>query len=182
MFSIRPTVAEHIVNVFGRSVHPELFSTHKTRTIERSKYRARIDITSDGHLVSFTGSRGATLSEVVGSLQQTLPVQRKLMSIPMRGRNAEEIHGKRGLRYRSEFELEQISAEMFWMVQNQLKTCSSQDYLVHTFDSSGRMPFGAVSFVHLEARDKQLLVQAFHTFPDDYTIVKSVTVFSVEWI
>jgi hypothetical protein len=44
------------------------------------------------------------------------------------------------------------------------------------------MPFGAVSFVHLEARDKQLLVQAFHTFPDDYTIVKSVTVFSVEWI
>jgi hypothetical protein len=42
------------------------------------------------------------------------------------------------------------------------------------------MPFGAISFVHLEAREKQLLVQAFHTFPDDYSIVKSVSVFSVD--
>ena len=180
MLSIRPTVAEHVLSVFGRSVHPELLQTYKTRTIARSNYRARIDITSDGHLVSFTGSRGATLSEVVGSLQQTLPQQRKLMSMLLRGRYVEEIRGKRGLRYRSEFELEQVSAEMFWMLQNQLKNCSSQDELIHAFDSSGRIPFGAISFVHMEARERQLLIQAFHTFPDDYSIVKSVSVFSID--
>ncbi|MFM8574054.1 MAG: DUF2617 family protein [Pirellula sp.] len=180
MLSIRPTVAEHALNVFGRSIHPELFSTYKTRTIQRSNYRARIDITSDGHLVSFTGSRGATISEVVGSIQQTLPRQRKLLSKLLQGRYIEEIQGKRGLRYRSELELEQVSAEVFWMLQNQLKSCASQDHLIHKFDSSGRIPFGAISFVHLEAREKQLLVQAFHTFPDDCSIVKSVSVFSLD--
>lgn len=180
MISIRPTVAEHVLSVFGRSIHPELFSSYKTRSIERSNYRAQIDITCDGHLVRFTGSRNATLTEVVGSLQQALPQQRKLMSMLLRGRYVEEIQGKRGLRYRSEFELEQVSAEVFWMLQNQLKSCSAQDHLLHTFDSSGRIPFGAISFVHMEAREKQLLVQAFHTFPDDYSIVKSVSVFSID--
>lgn len=179
VLSIRPTVAEHVLSVFGRSVHPELFLSYKTRTIQRSNYRARIDITSDGHLVSFTGTRGATLSEVVGSLQQSLPQQRKLLSTLMRGRYVEEVQGKRGLQYRSEFELEQVSAEMFWMLHNQFTTCCSQDELMHAFDSSGRFPFGAISFVHIETRERQMLIQAFHTFPDDYSIVKSTSVFSI---
>jgi hypothetical protein len=32
----------------------------------------------------------------------------------------------------------------------------------------------------MEARERQLLIQAFHTFPDDYSIVKSVSVFSID--
>jgi hypothetical protein len=34
-----------------------------------------------------------------------------------------------------------------------------------------------MSYVHLESRDRSLKVQAFHTFPDDYAIVKSQSVF-----
>jgi len=180
VLSIRPTVTEHIFSVFGRSIHPELFANHRTRCIERAKYRARIDITSDGHVVTFTGSRGATISEVIGSVQQPLPQQRRLLALNLRGKYAEELHGKRGLKYRSQFELEHISADMFWMLQNQLQSCCSADEMIHTFDSSGRMPFGAISFVHLETRERQLLVQAFHTFPDDYAIVKSTSTFCVE--
>jgi hypothetical protein len=33
--------------------------------------------------------------------------------------------------------------------------------------------------VNLESRDRSLKVQAFHTFPDDYAIVKSQSVFSL---
>ncbi len=179
MLSIRPTVAEHSFCVFGRSIHPELFVTHQTRSIHRKHYRARIDITNDGHVISFTGSRSATFSEIVGSVQQSLPLQRKLLSTNLRGRSVEEFQGKRGLAYHSHFELEHVAADMFWMLQTQLRQCSSTDQMIHTFDSSGRIPFSAVSFVHIEQRERQLLVQAFHTFPDDYAIVKSVTTFSV---
>ncbi|RMF86875.1 MAG: DUF2617 domain-containing protein, partial [Planctomycetota bacterium] len=44
------------------------------------------------------------------------------------------------------------------------------------FGSSGRMPCGAVSFIYTETRSKHLLIQAFHTFPDDFALVKSETV------
>ncbi len=66
------------------------------------------------------------------------------------------------------------------MLQNQLQSCVSPDEMIHSFDSSGRMPFGAISFIHIETRERQLLIQAFHTFPDDYSIVKSMTTFYVE--
>lgn len=180
MLSIRPSVTKHVLSVFGRSIHPELFHNHRTRLVHRSSYRARIDITSDGHVVAFTGSRGATLTEVVGSFQQSLPKQRKLLEQNLRGKYAEEIQGKRGLRYHSEFELDHISADMFWMLQTQLQNCPSPEGLVHAFDSSGRIPFGAISYVHVEQRERQLLIQAFHTFPDDYAIVKSTSTFSLD--
>ncbi len=39
------------------------------------------------------------------------------------------------------------------------------------------MAMGAMSFIHVEARNRILQVQAFHTFPDDYAIVKSQSQF-----
>jgi hypothetical protein len=52
--------------------------------------------------------------------------------------------------------------------------------MIHAFDSSGRIPFGAISFVHVETRERQLTIQAFHTFPDDYAIVKSTSIFCID--
>jgi hypothetical protein len=51
--------------------------------------------------------------------------------------------------------------------------------MLHRFDPSGRMDLGAISYVYVETRNRSLLVQAFHTFPDDYAIVKSQSVFEV---
>jgi hypothetical protein len=148
--------------------------------IARTHYRARVDITSDGHVIAFTGSRGTTMTEVVGSLQQSLPQQRKLFEMSLRGKYVEEIQGKRGLKYSSQFELDHVAPDMFWMLQNQLQHCPTPEGMVYSFDSSGRIPFGAISFVHLEQRERQLLVQAFHTFPDDHAIVKSTSTFWVD--
>jgi len=50
---------------------------------------------------------------------------------------------------------------------------------MHTFASSGRMALGALSYVHVESRNRSLLVQAFHTFPDDCAIVKSQSLFEI---
>ena len=41
------------------------------------------------------------------------------------------------------------------------------------------MALGAVSFLHAETRTRSLTVQAFHTFPDDYAIVKTQSVFEL---
>ncbi len=41
------------------------------------------------------------------------------------------------------------------------------------------MALGALSYVHVESRNRRLMVQAFHTFPDDCAIVKSESVFQL---
>jgi hypothetical protein len=176
VLSIRPTVAEHAFYVFGRSIHPELFTIFRSRSIERSKYSAKIDITSDGHIVTFK-SKSIVTTEVVCSANQLLPQKRRLIGSNLKGKNTERVPRKQGVSYHTQFELEHVSTEMFWMLHNQLQSSQCENELVHSFDSSGRIAFGAVSFVHVEERESQLLVQAFHTFPDDCAIVKSVSTF-----
>lgn len=176
MISIRPTVAEHAFYVFGRSIHPELFSIYRSRTIERSKYSAKIDITSDGHMVTFN-SRSVVMTEVVCSAHQLLPQKRRIVGANLKGKRLEQIEGKLGVSYHAQYELEHVSTDMFWMVHNQLQSSQCENELVHSFDSSGRIAFGAVSFMHVEEMDRQLSIQAFHTFPDDCSIVKSTTTF-----
>jgi hypothetical protein len=38
---------------------------------------------------------------------------------------------------------------------------------------------GALSFIGVESRQKKLLIQSFHTFPDDYAIVKTQSLFEI---
>jgi hypothetical protein len=59
------------------------------------------------------------------------------------------------------------------MFQSELARDAQVQGLLHRFDSSGRMNLGALSYVNVETRNKSLLIQAFHTFPDDCAIVKS---------
>ena len=46
-------------------------------------------------------------------------------------------------------------------------------------DASGRLAVGAFSYIHIETRARSMMVQAIHTFPDDYAIVKVESVFTL---
>jgi hypothetical protein len=77
------------------------------------------------------------------------------------------------------FQLEPVQPEVFWTYQHELTNEGVRQGMLHRFDSSGRMALGALSYVNVETRNRCLLVQAFHTFPDDYAIVKSQSLFQV---
>ena len=134
MLSVRPKVAELAFHAFSRSLHPELYTIHKSRKIERANYEARIDITNCGHVITWNAG-GATVCEVATSAHQPLPTKR-LGKGPTEG-------------------------------------------LLHTFDASLRMGLGALSYINVETRQSSMLVQAIHTFPDDYAIVKVESIFSL---
>lgn len=177
MLSVRPKVAELAFHVFSRSLHPELYAIHQSRRIERDHYSAQIDITNCGHVVTWNAA-GLTLCEVATSAQQPLPKKRCLLSKPLKGSRTERANCKNGISYRTHFQLEPVEPDLFWMVQQQLGNGPTEG-LLHTFDASGRMALGALSYVSVETRRHSMLIQAIHTFPDDYAIVKVETLFSL---
>ena len=179
MLSIRPKVAEHTLFLLGRSVHPELFHIHRSRLIKRSNYQLRIDITSDGHLLTFN-SGTVTMSEVVCSAKQALPEKRRLISQVFRAKGMQVVEVKRHVCYQTKFEIEQVGPDVFWMVHAELSKPNEDRDLCQNFGSSGRIPMGAVSFIHVEERQKHIVVQSLHTFPDDYQILKSYSTFTVD--
>jgi hypothetical protein len=178
VLSVRPKVAELVFQLYGRALHPELFEVYSTRTVERGDYQATIDITSAGHVVTWR-YQGLILTEVAASAQHPLPQKRRLLSYRLRGERQDRVECRGGCRYQFNFQLEPVEPEVFWTYQQELSLEGVRQGMLHTFDSSGRMALGALSYIHVETRNRSLLVQAFHTFPDDYAIVKSQSLFEV---
>jgi len=178
VLSVRPKVAELAFQLFGRALHPELFEVHKSRSLTRGDYTARIEITTAGHVVTWR-YRGLTLTEVACSAQHPLPERRRLLSYRLKGERSDRVECRGGIVYQTNFQLESVAPELFWSFQEELTKDGDKQGLIHTFDSSGRMALGAISYIHAETRNRSLLVQAFHTFPDDYAIVKIQSVFEL---
>ncbi len=178
MLTVRPKVAELVFQLYGRALHPELFQVHSSRTIQRGDYQATIHITSAGHVVTWR-YLGLTLTEVATSAHHPLPQKRRLISYRLKGEGSDRVECRGGARYQVSFQLEPVEPEVFWTFQQELASDSQRQGMLYRFDSSGRMALGALSYIHLEARNRSLLVQAFHTFPDDYAIVKSQSLFEI---
>jgi hypothetical protein len=178
VLSVRPRIAELVFQLYGRSLHPELFEILGTRRIERGGYIANVQITNAGHVVTWQYD-GITLTEVAASAQHPLPQRRRLMSHRLKGTCTDHVECRGGIKYHVEFSLEPVERETFWTYQHELTKASTREGLLYCFESSGRFGLGALSYVNLESRDRSLKVQAFHTFPDDYAIVKSQSVFSL---
>lgn len=176
MLSVRPRIAELVFQLYGRSLHPELFEVHRTRQIERGGYKATVQITNAGHVITWQYD-GITLTEVAASAHHPLPQRRRLMSHTLKGKCIDQLECRGGIGYQVEFSLEPVEKETFWTYQKELTQAGAREGLLHCFDSSGRFGLGALSYINLESRDRSLKVQAFHTFPDDYAIVKSQSVF-----
>jgi len=170
--ALRPKVAELLFQLYGRSLHPELFEVYQTRHVERARYTAKIQITSAGHLVTWQHGEDC-LTEVAAAANHPLPENYRLISHKLRGDHNDRILSDCGCAYQVRFQLESIAPEVFWSFQQKLAKDDACKGLLHSFDSSGRVAMGAMSYINIESRDKSLLIQAFHTFPDDSAIVKS---------
>ena len=178
MLSVRPRASELVFQLYGRVLHPELFEICATRLIDRGGYSASIAITGFGHVVSWQ-REGLTLTEVATAAGEPLPLKRRLLSHRIGGERSDRLECRGGSRYQTCFQLERVDAEVFWALQQDLAASAAKRGLLHRFESPGRLTLGALSWIDVETRPRSLLVQAFHTFPDDLAIVKSQSLFEL---
>lgn len=176
--SVRPKIAELVFQLYGRALHPELFEIYTTRKVSRGQYEAVIEITSTGHVVKWR-YQGITLTEVATSAHHSLPEKRRLIRVPLRGHASDSVSCRGGVSYQVDYQLERVEPAVFWMYQHELSADGQREGMLHRFDSSGRLALGALSYIHVETRARTMLVQAFHTFPDDCAIVKSQSRFVI---
>jgi hypothetical protein len=178
VLTVRPKVAELVFQLYGRALHPELFEVCSSSTVQRENYEAKIDITGTGHVITWRRA-GLTLTEVATSAHHPLPERRRLMNYRLKGRRSDRVECRGGVCYEMDFQLDPVDPELFWTLQEELTRDGEHQGLLQRFDSSGRIALGAVSYINVEARSRSLVVQAFHTFPDDYAVVKSRSVFQI---
>ncbi len=178
MLSLRPKAGELVFQVFGRPLHPELFETCSTRSFDRGSYAATVSITGCGHVVTWR-HEALTITEVATGADQPLPQRRRLLSHRIAGERSDRVQCRGGATYQTCFQVEAIAPELFWSFQEELVASGGRRGFLHRFEASGRLSLGAVTWIDVETRPRSLLIQAFHTFPDDLAIVKTQSLFEV---
>ena len=160
----------HCIRSYSRSINRRRFSAATTRRRSASPAPG---------ISSPVRYKGLTLSEVAASAHHPLPIKRRLLSYRLKGERADGLDCRGGARYQMSFQLETVDPQVFWTFQEELSVDGLQHGILHRFDSSGRMAMGALSYINFESRNRSLRVQVFHTFPDDYAIVKSQSLFEI---
>lgn len=179
MLSVRPKVTEINFHLFAKPVHPELVEVCGSRYVERENYQLKLDVTTDGHLITFVHDE-LVFCEVAAAASHALPQQCRLISHSVGGSTCNgPVQIDDGISYQSNVSLESVDPKIFVTIQQQLDKRVETDGLVHRFESNGRLSFGAISYMHAQSFIHHVRVRAFHTFPETCAVLKTDTVFRV---
>lgn len=174
----RPDVANLVFHLFGRSVHPELFTVFARADVRHQGYSAVIRICDAGHAVTFHHA-GHVLSEVTTARESPLPQRKRMLAHRLRGHRSETVHYDGGIQYHVSFQLEQLEPEVFLHFHEELLSDSSRSRLSHQFATKNRLSPAPMSFIQTEDSSSSLLIHSFHTFPDNYAVVKIQSLFEI---
>jgi len=172
LYLVRPRVADLVFQLYGRPLHPELFDILAVRRLQHADYELTVRITRTGHVISFS-NRDVHLSEVAAALEEPLPEKRRLLSYRLRREHCGRLACSAGISYQTTFQVEVLPPEIFLHVHDEILADGSKRGLLHTFQPHHRLSLAPLGFVTIEARARCLFISAFHTFPDEYTVVKS---------
>ena len=170
--SIRPPVCDLIFQLYGRPLHPELFDILAVRKIRREDYELVVRITRTGHVISFENN-DVFLCEVTAAADQELPERRRLLHYRLRSEQTGRLACAHGIRYEMSFQVEVLRPEIFQHVHEEILTDGSKRGLIHHLPVADRMALPPLGHISAEARLGCLILSTFHTFPDEYTVVKT---------
>lgn len=168
---IRPRVAELVLRLYDRPLHPELFEAVAARAVARDGGRLTVRLTRAGHALSWADGR-THLEEVIATAGTELPEA----GLRLTGR-FDRAQCRRselpGVRYQVSSQVEVLEPEQFVHVHAELLADGTRKGLVFHCQENNRVGLSPLGAVIVEALPRCLSVHAFHTFPDEFTVVKT---------
>jgi hypothetical protein len=169
---VRPPVSDLIFQLYGRPLHPELFDILAVRKVKHEDYELVVRITRTGHVISWENA-DVHLTEIAAAADQPLPEKRRLLSYRLRNEHCTRLACAHGIHYQASFQVEVLPPDLFMHVHDEIRNDGSKRGLLHHFPSHHRLTVAPLGFVNVEARPGCLFVSTFHTFPGEYTVVKT---------
>ncbi len=169
---LRPPVGELIFQLYGRPLHPEFFDILAVRKIQREDYTLTVWITRTGHVVSWENPN-VVLTEVTTSQKCELPQRRRLLDYRLRSEQSKKLPCAHGITYQMSFQVEVMRPEVYFQVHDEILADGSKRGFLHTFCVHDRFNLAPLGYLSAEAKPGLLIVTSFHTFPDEFTVVKT---------
>ncbi len=172
----RSRVADLAFQVFARAFHPDWFAVRGHRRVTQEGWEADIRIIEGGHAIIFRAG-SVRLTEVLAGPETLLPEPGLLFHSPIRSERSTRLRPRGEMEYQACFEVERVDPEVFAHLCDELSLDTSRSPLFHHFAPANRLVPAPISSIHIESRVRGLSVQAYHTFPDEYAIVRTQSLF-----
>ena len=169
---MRPRVEDLVFRLYDRSLHPELFDTLACRRVRRDGYALTVRITPTGHVLEWVGVAGR-LTEVVTATGHVLPEGCRRLSLRFQGERRGRCDVGGGVRYQVGVQAEVLPPEVFVQVHEELAADGARRGVLFHFRPHHRLGLTPLGFVTAETVPGGLSVAAFHTFPDEFAVVKT---------
>jgi hypothetical protein len=174
----RSRVTDLAFQVFGRVVHPDWFTVKVHRRFAQGAWEADVRIIEGGHAIVWRSGL-VRLSEVLSGPDTVLPEPGLLFHSSVRHERSTALRPGGSTEYQTCFEVERIDPEVFAHLNAELELDAAKGGLFHRWTPPNRLAPSPISHLHIESRPRGLLVQAFHTFPDEQAIVRTQSLFEI---
>jgi hypothetical protein len=175
---VRPRVADLVFRVYDRPLHPELFDALAVRRVCRDGSALTVRITPTGHQLEWSRD-GAFLTEVTAAADLDLPDGGRKLAHKFRGEQRGRCQVGPGVRYQVSLSAEVLAPEAFLHVHEELAADGARRGLLFHFRPHHRLGLTPLGLVTAEAVRGGLSVASFHTFPDEFSVVKTQSLIEV---
>lgn len=175
---IRPPVKTLRFVIYRRVLHPELFAIVASRQLVGPGYSLLIRLIPSGHAVSWKlGNMG--LEEVLGDAHMELPETGRLIHKNVEGERICCFDLTPTLRYHCCVQREQLPPEQFAHLHEELVAEGLGQGLLFHYQPLHRLSLAPLSLIKSQPVRKGLSVSCFHTFPEEWTVIKTQSL--LEW-
>jgi hypothetical protein len=174
----RERVGDLSLRVFAKTIHPEWFETREHKRIGRDSWMADVRIVKRGHAIHWACGP-IRLTEVLVASNANPPDLGLLYQSPIRRERSVSLQLADGIEYHTCFEAERLDREIFIHICDELVLDGEKSGLFHRFSPINRLAPPPISRIHVESRTRGLSIHTFHTFPREYAIVRTQSLFEV---
>lgn len=148
------------------------------RALKRDGYTLSVRLTQTGHVLAWSDGR-VHLEEVTVTADAELPESgRRLAHRFDAGQRGHSVFG--GVRYQVSSQLEVLPPEQFLHMHEELAIDGAKKGLVFHCKSGNRLGLSPLGVVIVTALPGGLSTTAFHTFPDEFALIKTQSL--IEWV
>lgn len=169
--SARPRVADLVFRVYDRVLHPELFDALALRRVARPGYALTVRLTPTGHVLELSTPAGS-LTEWTAARDQLLPAAGVRLDRPVDGGRRGKAKWA-GIKYEMSLHAEVLAPEVYAHAHDELIHDAARRGVLAHLPAHRRLGLAPLGYVTVEPIPGGLSVAAFHSFPDEFTVVKT---------
>lgn len=174
-------VADLAFQVYKRPLHPEWFTIRGHRRFTQAGWDVDVRIIEGGHAI-FWSCGPARVAEILNGSEGQLPCGGLLFASPIRQERSTKLRPATSVEYQACFSAERLDAQVFAYLCEEIRLDARREGLLHHFKPTSRLNPSPLSRVDIEPSASRLVIQTFHTFPDERVIVRTQSLFEFRTI